>query len=336
MSTNGASELLTHTTVLPFLRGAGLLAATEDVEVLELAGGVSNTVLGVHTPRGDWVVKQSLPRLKVADQWLATQQRTITEATALDMVHKISPAAVPAVVHLDPDAFVLVIDWARGAYVPWKSLLLDGAGDESTGASLGDLLAYWHDTFAGRPSELEAIDAPEAFEQLRVDPFYRTVALRRPELADAIEQLIDQMHAQPSTLVHGDFSPKNVLVDPARPSEPVVIDFEVAHRGDPAFDVAFMLSHLLLKMCREPTDAPNLRRIGAAFLHAYQAGTHDLTAGHDPLHLCRHLGALVLSRTDGKSPVDYLHPTGAEAARTLGRALLLDDEPTNPFDLEPS
>ena len=54
-----------------------------------------------------------------------------------------------------------------------------------------------------------------------------------------------------AALVHGDVSPKNILVGPAGP---VFLDAECAWYGDPAFDLAFCLNHLLLKClpCRQP------------------------------------------------------------------------------------
>ena len=75
----------------------------------------------------------------------------------------------------------------------------------------------------------------EAFDQLRVEPFYRTVSgvarsWRRPS-----RPLTTRMEATHVCLVHGDYSPKNVLVGDGL----WVIDFEVAHFGDPAFDLAF-------------------------------------------------------------------------------------------------
>ena len=62
-------------------------------------------------------------------------------------------------------------------------------------------------------------------------------------------------------LVHGDVSPKNILVGPRGP---VFLDAECAWYGDPAFDLAFCLNHLLLKCLWTP-------RRGAGFLACFDA-----------------------------------------------------------------
>ena len=71
-----------------------------------------------------------------------------------------------------------------------------------------------------------------------------------------------------SVLVHGDFSPKNLLVSGDRL---VIIDCEVAWYGDPAFDLAFLLNHLCLKaLYHAPAHGADLRVAGRATCQAYQ------------------------------------------------------------------
>ena len=87
------------------------------------------------------------------------------------------------------------------------------------------------------------------FDELRVDPYYRTAARRHPDLAPRIEALIAAMDRPDDerTLVLGDFSPKNILV---HAGGLILLDFECAHAGDPAFDLGFFLTHLMLKEIR--------------------------------------------------------------------------------------
>lgn len=148
---------------------------------------------------------------------------------------------------------------------------------------------------------------------MRLDPYHRTVAARHPDCAPAVLAVVDAMLTTRRALVHGDYSPKNVL---AGSGGCWVIDFEVAHYGDPAFDVAFLTCHLLLKAVRRPVALPAYQACAAAFLAAY-GGDVDLA----------HLGCLLLARVDGTSPAGYLD-TGQEAVvRRFGRALLLDPAP---------
>ena len=68
------------------------------------------------------------------------------------------------------------------------------------------------------------------FETLRVEPYYRYTASQVPESAAFYAALIDDTYARQDTIVHGDFSPKNVLVHDGRL---VLLDHEVIHFGDP-------------------------------------------------------------------------------------------------------
>ncbi|MBW3668143.1 MAG: aminoglycoside phosphotransferase family protein [Actinobacteria bacterium] len=278
----------------------------------ELAGGVSNTVVLVDDGERRVVAKQSLPRLKVADDWQAKQERLLTEAAALRLAGVITPGLVPAVLDVDAERFVVVIEAAPAGWDTWKAALLARRVDGAVATALGRSLAAWHAATAGDRGTAAQFDDVEAFEQLRVDPYYRTVARRDPSVADAVEALIEQTLTTSACLVHGDFSPKNVLVGDGRCW---VLDWEVAHVGDPTFDVAFLTSHLVLKAIHAADAAP-FRDAAAAFWEAY--------GRHDGPRTMRHLGALLLARVVGKSPVEYLDAEGRRRASALGRSLLLD------------
>ena len=204
------------------------------------------------------MVKQSLPRLRVADEWLATRERIVTEAASLELTGHHTPGAVPAVFDVDAEAYVIAIEAAPAHWRPWKDALLAGDADARVAARLGEILAAWHERTADDDEVRARFDDYDAFEQLRVDPYYRTVARRHPDLAPRIQQTIDAMASSRSCLVHADFSPKNVLVG----ADGVwVIDHECAHVGDPAFDVAFLLDHLLLKTIHRPAFETGVSRL---------------------------------------------------------------------------
>ena len=297
------------------MEARGLVAAA-DVRATELAGGVSNTVLLVESPVGRWVLKQSLARLKVADEWLAKQERIVTEGRALELAAKLAPGAVPAVIDVDPDAFAIVIEAAPDDWANWKTLLLDGTVDPAVGAGLGWTLSACHAGTAGDGDVAAAFDDTEAFEQLRVDPYYRTIRARVPEVDAPVGALIERMLATRSCLVHGDFSPKNVLTGAGGSW---LLDWEVAHTGDPAFDVGFLATHLTLKALHRPGDAAAYGACFEAFLTAYRAGMPL-----DEVRAVAHLGALLVARTDGKSPAEYLDEPTRSAARELGIRVLRD------------
>ena len=319
-----AATLLAADTVADYLGSRGLVDG-RTVRVGELAGGVSCVVLEVTDGDRAWVVKQALPRLRVAEEWYADPARTLTEAKALRLVGGWTPEHVPAVIDVDPERFVLVIERAPSAMTAWKSQLLAGRCDAGVGQTLGTVLGRWHRYSHDDPVVQAELDARESFEELRVAPYLRATAASRPWTAEPIAELIDHMARRRRCLVHGDFSPKNILVGAGRVW---VLDFEVAHRGDPDFDVAFLLSHLLAKAIQHPEHGAGLRRCASAFVAAYEGEIAGSELAAVPTLVPGHLGALLLARVHGKSPLEYLDARGRQQVATAGRSLL-----EGPWDL---
>ena len=314
-------ELLTSASLIQYLTNLGIRHVSD---VRELSGGVSNVVLYASSSEGGLVVKQSLPRLNVAEVWLASQERTIREADALRAAAAAIPGSVPEVVALDEQRYVLVIQAAPLDWATWKQQLLAGEVDLSTAAWLGSWLGRWQ-----RLSPDDGRDRfvdNDVFLQLRVDPYYRVAAARNVDVADVIDRHVGAMLATRTCFVHGDYSPKNILVGGG---EPWVIDFEVVHLGDPVFDLAFMLNHLLLKSLHRSQLADVLKQCAGAFLADYEAvAPSELIP--DGRYLCGHVGCLMLARVDGKSPAEYLTEEERNRARVLARRLLT----APPADLE--
>jgi 5-methylthioribose kinase len=270
--------------------------------VTELAGGVSNTVLLVESDSGSFVLKQSLPQLRVEQRWLSDRRRIWREATALELVAPhLPPAAVPSVLFRDDDNYLFAMTAAPSGSETWKSALLRGECDPAIAAQIGTITAALM-RFGWQNPEMEsAFGDLTVFEQLRLDPYYRTVAIRHPALAGFLMNLADTYKDRRDTLVHGDWSPKNFL---SGPGTVMAIDFEAIHFGDSAFDTAFLLNHLLLKSFHLPSRRAALAELTEAFWSA-------LTAGMPPIpdfetRTLEHLGALLLARMDGKSPVEYI------------------------------
>ena len=185
-------ELLSVASVGGYLRARKVFREGDSMRVEELGGGVSNIVLAVSCEDTRVVVKQALPRLRVEDEWLAKRERAINEARALRLASTITPGCVPALLDVDSDLCTLTMTAAPSDWTTWKDRLLAGEADAAVALRLGEILAAWHDaTF--RDEELSgSFGDPEVFDQLRIDPYYRTVSRRRPRLANAVEAYVRQ------------------------------------------------------------------------------------------------------------------------------------------------
>jgi 5-methylthioribose kinase len=312
-------DRLTADTVAAYLVDRGVVdRPVSGVDIESLGGGVSNGVFRVTAADDCLVVKQPFANLAVDDDWPADVERVHNEAAAARAYDEIVRTAdlpdvrVPQVVFEDHADHVIAVTCAPSESTMWKRDLLDGRVDPSVGERLGRFLGTSHAVAAGDESLRGEFAHEGPFEQLRLDPYHRTVADRHPDLAPAIEAELDRIEGVSRTLVHGDFSPKNVLVD-RRDEDPAlwVLDFEVAHWGDPAFDTAFMLNHLFIKSIYRAAE--NEQYVGTArrFWDAYVARV-DWEIETETV---RELAILMLARVDGKSPVEYV--TAPETKRQL-------------------
>lgn len=308
---------LSRKTVAAYLVERGVFEQAGGLEVVELTGGVSASVFAVRGEGTRVVVKQALPRFRVADEWVVPRERALAEAEALELMTGLTPGSVPRLLDVDSKTFTLVVEEAPPGWRPWKASLLEGEADPRVAARLGTFLSAVHASDAD-------IGSAESFDAQRVDPYLRTIQRRHPALSDRIGEYIERLLATRRCLVHGDYSPKNVLVG----DEGLwVIDWEIVHRGDPAFDVAFLLNHLALKTIHRREAASAYEACAQSFLDAYD----DLP---DPAYVFGLVGCLMLARVDGKSPAEYLTGQEREQARSHGIALL-SDPPIALRDLRP-
>jgi len=306
-----------------YLRETARAPSDATIEVRELAGGVSNIVLRVDVDdRPPIVLKQSRERLRTRVEWLSRLDRIWIEVDAMKQLAAILPGAmVPEVLFEDRAEYLYAMTCAPDSCQVWKAQLLAGVIDPDVARQAGEALGSIHSKTAGQETMLERFAALEVFDQLRLDPYYRHVALAHPDLAKCLQDLIDETITPPmKSLVLGDFSPKNMLVGP---SGLILLDFETAHAGDPAFDLGFFLSHLLLKAFRATPDVAPFFELISEFWTAYRE-RHVVDEALSS-RTNRHVGACLLARIDGKSPVDYRNELDADAVRRAGRAILREN-----------
>ncbi|MHC5264324.1 phosphotransferase family protein [Streptomyces sp. UC4497] len=296
----------------------GLAAPDAGLRIRPMTGGVSNDVFEVTGLGVDIVVKRALTQLRVARTWTADTGRLDTEGRALRLAGRLTPDAVPKVHDLS-DGY-LTIERAPRTWHTWRDDLMAGDVNPAIAERLGRILGTWQRTTAQDPGLVTEFTDRTVFAQLRVDPFHHTIRDHHPDLVGPIDETLTVMARTSTCLVHGDYTPKNILADPAGPGL-WVIDWEVAHVGDPTFDPAWTIGHLLLKTLNEPRHAPSYAEAARTFLNALLDETRS-TVPLDPAQLVRQTACLVLARVDGKSPAAYLDEEKRRRARTLGRDLL--------------
>ena len=302
------------------LRELGLVAHGEVPQFQPLAGGVSSDILLAEVAGRRFCLKRALPRLKVAALWEAPVERNAAEAAWLRTVGGWLPDNVPRLLGEDPAQGMFAMEYLPPQDYPvWKNQLRDGDIDAGFAAEVGARLAVIHGRSAGR-SDLAAQFANDAiFEPIRIEPYLRATARRHPALAPRLEQLAAITLATRRALVHGDISPKNILRGPAGP---VFLDAECAWYGDPAFDLAFCLNHLLLKGSWQPQWKDEYLGCFERLAQSYLAAVDWEPQDSFEARCAALLPGLWLARIDGKSPVEYLtdeprRQVVREAARQL-------------------
>jgi 5-methylthioribose kinase len=312
--------VLDEASVVSYLTERGLL--TGDATVETLTGGVSCIVLAVSNSQVDLVVKQALPELKTQAKWVADQRRAIVEARAMQVYHSVTADSVPELIDCDSEEFTLTMSRLARSCTNWKIDMLEGRIHPEMGGKLGLILAKWHNAAANSSEIKEEFMEGALFEQLRVAPFYRTVAAVNPQLTSVINALIAEITEVKATLVHGDFSPKNIMA--TTENRPIVLDFEVAHTGNPVFDLAFLLAHLLCKVIRTEDNSEKelLLATASQFLNTYEANTQLPVAKSLP----GHIALIALARVEGISPVNYLDQPAQQHLIAITKAALLDSD----------
>ena len=282
-----------------------------------LSGGVSSAVVRVASDRDCFVVKQALPQLRVEATWTSRPERSGIEARCAETLERLVPGSVPRVLRVVPEAHAFAMECAPAGSETWKTHLMRGDVDLGTARAAGTLLGRIHSTTAEVPALAREFADRSFFVELRLEPYFDHTSLRHPELARSLTALGARLGEPGICLVHGDYSPKNLLVTPE--GRLLLLDHEVAHWGQPSFDVAFALSHLCLKALRFRSGQH--LAAATAFLTGYrEASSVEADATGAPWGGL--LAGLMLARVDGKSPVEYLSDADKDLVRGLAARIL--------------
>lgn len=285
----------------------GLFPAGASLHSEWLTGGVSNAVFRITdvTSGRSLILKQAREQLRTRAEWRSQLDRIWREVAALKLLDTLVPGRmVPEVLFEDRDNYLFAMTAVPAGHVVWKQRLLAGDIQPEIFRQLGSFLGRvhagtWHG--ANLPTELHD---QVVFDELRLDPYYRWTAQRQPSVAAELLDLATTTSNRRDCLTLADFSPKNILLFNGQLT---VLDFETAHLGDPAFDLGFFITHLVLKSIHLPASRDAILGGVRTFLDAYH---RKFPSPEDPnaieSRFPRHLAGCLLARVDGKSPVDYL------------------------------
>jgi tRNA A-37 threonylcarbamoyl transferase component Bud32 len=307
-----------HNQLAEYLRRSGHVHSNGVFHATTLAGGVSNRTVLVQLSTGEsWVIKQALAKLRVKADWFSDPSRIHREALGLQWFAQLAAQGnVPGLIFEDVEHHIVAMQAVPQPHENWKAMLLRGAFDLDHVRQFGELLGQCQRRAFERRDELASLFADRSFfEALRLEPYYSYTATRVNEAAPFLHALIEETLANPITLVHGDYSPKNVLV---HHGHLVLLDYEVAHWGDPAFDAGFSMTHLLSKAHHVSSQRAQFARASKLFWRTYADRIGDAFGDIEP-RCVRHTVACLLARVDGRSPLEYL----TDGARARQRAVAL-------------
>ncbi len=323
MSTAGREPQQPGDPLVAALVAAGLLDDAAGASFEPLAGGVSSDIWKVTARGRTFCVKRALAQLRVDAEWFAPVERNRFEVAWYEVAGGIVAGVAPRVLHHAPEAGLFAMDYLDPAsHRLWKGELRDGRADPAFAAEVGRRLVAIHAATAGDAEVARRFPRGDIFHAIRLEPYLEATAARHPDLHDVLFGLSRRTATTRLALIHGDVSPKNLLVGP---DGPVFLDAECACIGDPAFDLAFCVNHLLLKSLWNPASRDGYNACFAALAATYLNGVTWEPAARLEARAAGLLAGLLLARVDGKSPVEYVTAEAdRERVRRCARALLHD------------
>lgn len=300
-----------------------LIGESETPLLTPLTGGISSLIVRATTRGGNLCLKRALPQLKVAVEWKVSVERNAAEVGWMRIASRVAPGSVPEILGEDIRGRAFAMSWLDPARYPvWKAQLLDGIANSATARAVAGIISRVHSECAHDPEIALQFANDDDFRAIRLDPYFGAANAAHPECAAALGELIARTASTKLTLVHGDVSPKNVLVGD---DGPLILDAECAWYGDPAFDIAFCLTHLCLKCVWRPETTRNYLACFDAFAtESIKRCSWEPQADLEA-RTCALLAGMLLARIDGKSPVEYISDDAAkDRIRRFARGFLLN------------
>jgi len=315
--------------LLSYLRDAGRIPSAETPTITRLCGGVSNKTLLLTRPNGEsWVIKQALSKLRVQSDWFSDPARIQVEANGLRLLPRVTPhGSITPLLFLDEAQNLLAMEAVPEPHENWKQQLLDGEIDQQFFRQFAKLLGSLHrESFRLRHELAPVFANKHFFKTLRLEPYYEQSAIVVRPAAPFLRELVAWTLTRSDTLVHGDFSPKNVLLHHNRL---ILLDHEVLHFGDPAFDIGFSLTHFLAKAFHLPRNRQALLEAARLYWKLYRQEVQEMPwVAHLDFRAAQHTLASLLARVCGRSPLEYLNQEERSIQQRIVMEMIEEDFPT--------
>lgn len=311
-------------TVKNLLLTWGVVDNNSELKLSILGGGISNLIVKVQSSKGTWVLKQPLAKLRVNEDWYADRSRVVREVMCLRIIREyVGEDYAPKVLFEDRMNYACLLECAPEGTRNWKDELLHRNVDPTVTEKAARFLSRFDLNTHGIAFIEEEFRETTNFLQLRINPYFAFLTERHSDLKDQLKEIIAGLTSIPDSLVHGDFSPKNILLLPD--GRLWIIDAEVAHYGNHAFDVAFCLNHLILKSLH--LKSTEHLREAKRFWELYWKESEELAQQNFTVRV---LAGLMLARVDGKSQAEYLTNDKRTTIRRISRQLI--QQRTDDFD----
>lgn len=306
-----------------YLINKNVVKDVDQVKIHYCQGGVSCTVAYVETKEQPMIIKQALRQLKTKDTWLCDPNRMYIEYASNQIYHDLLPDCAPKTYFYDEDNYIYGREAVPDGCLMWKDYLMQGDLNFEIAKKSVDVLVAIHNKCAGDAAIKKAFENKEVFYGLRISPYFEFTTKKHTEISKLCEELTHLMMDSAISLVHGDYSPKNIMIMGEKIQ---VLDFEVAHYGHPAFDLAFLVNHIILKSVKFEEYAAGYLALAEYMMKRYLSQMTFMNQKEFEPVFVKTLQMLFLARIDGKSPVEYLcsEPLKQEKVRKISLSMIKD------------
>ena len=308
--------------LLNYLRDGGSIEKNTEVRISLLSGGVSNrTVLLEFDDGSSWVMKQALDKLRVEGDWFCSPERIFYEAEAMRWLDQYVHGNTPKLIFEDQSQYILAMEAVQPPFENLKTLLISSPPRSIYFKSAGKLLGQIHLQGSKQETHIpELFNDNQFFQTLRIEPYYLETIKKVGESKSFFETLIADTNNDRYTFVHGDYSPKNLLV---KDDKLILLDHEVVHYGDGTFDLGFFIAHLLSKSNHLPEYNAEFISGVLVFFEAYLDQTKMMNKSREQRAVSHTIGCF-LARVCGLSQLEYLSEEQRHRQKSIALRLLAD------------